>query len=149
MLYSSAFLRRTQQAAKSDPHLAEFLRNYDASVFDWGDDPAFYSAQHRFGDVRNASWGVFVDRMSGGCSSLVTSLFSLRPGAAGPTAKAAARIFCFMKTPASRGPVLVSGQNEPGTVAPRLPRIRPCVPFFHKKESRHPRTVPKTQLSSR
>src|SRR5690242_17635413 len=51
-------LRKTQEAAKSDEHLAEFLRIYDDSVFDWGDDPSFYSAQVRFGDVRKASWGV-------------------------------------------------------------------------------------------
>jgi hypothetical protein len=37
-----------------------FLDSYfkKDSYLDWGDDPSFFSAQHRLGDVNAASWGV-------------------------------------------------------------------------------------------
>jgi len=51
-------LRQTRAAAKQDPLLRAFLEDYDASYYDWGDDPSFFAAQHLLGDVRNATWGV-------------------------------------------------------------------------------------------
>jgi hypothetical protein len=51
-------LRGTREAAKSDPLLRKFLKEYDRSYYDWGDDPSFFAAQHLLGDVRKASWGV-------------------------------------------------------------------------------------------
>src|SRR6266849_6163783 len=50
--------RQTNAAAKQDPLLRTFLEGYDHSYYDWGDDPSFFAAQHRLGDVRRASWGV-------------------------------------------------------------------------------------------
>ena len=49
---------QTEAAATRDPLLQAFLERYDKSYYDWGDDPSFFSAQHRLGDVRKASWGV-------------------------------------------------------------------------------------------
>lgn len=51
---------QTALAAERDPMLAEFLRNYltDDSFYDWGDDPAFFSATHRLGTPAGATWGV-------------------------------------------------------------------------------------------
>jgi hypothetical protein len=54
----SVDLRKTREAAASDPLLARFLDEYAGSFFDWGDDPSFFCASHRLGDVRRASWGV-------------------------------------------------------------------------------------------
>jgi hypothetical protein len=48
----------TCTAAKEDPLLRKFLKEYDGSYYDWGDDPSFFAAQHLLGDVRRASWGV-------------------------------------------------------------------------------------------
>ena len=53
-----ADLKRTEQAAAKDPLLRKFLEGYEASCFDWGDDPSFFAAKYRLGDVRRASWGV-------------------------------------------------------------------------------------------
>jgi hypothetical protein len=55
-----AEMRRTREAAARDPLLRDFLDAYarGASYLDWGDDPAFFSAKQRLGDVRAASWGV-------------------------------------------------------------------------------------------
>jgi len=50
--------KRTVEVAESDPRLADFIRLYLDSYFDWGDDPSFYSAQTWLGDVNSASWGV-------------------------------------------------------------------------------------------
>ena len=50
--------RQTEEAAKRDPLLRSFLEIYDRSYYDWGDDPSFFAAQNRLGDVRKASWGV-------------------------------------------------------------------------------------------
>src|SRR3990167_4127236 len=53
-------IRRTRAAATQDTLLAQFLDAYlgRQSYLDWGDDPAFFSAKHRLGDIRSASWGV-------------------------------------------------------------------------------------------
>ena len=50
--------RQTEEAAKRDPLLRSFLEIYDRSYYDRGDDPSFFAAQNRLGDVRKASWGV-------------------------------------------------------------------------------------------
>lgn len=50
--------RGTREAAKSDPLLRKFLKEYDRNYYDWGDDPSFFAAQHMLGDVRKPSWGV-------------------------------------------------------------------------------------------
>jgi len=50
--------RETKRAADTDPLLAKFLSAYKESFWDWGDDPSFFAAEHRLGDVRRASWGV-------------------------------------------------------------------------------------------
>jgi len=55
---SRAQRRKTEEAAKDDPLLRDFLIQYDQSYFDWGDDPSFYSAFHRLGTINKASWGV-------------------------------------------------------------------------------------------
>src|ERR1700682_2903329 len=49
---------QTDAAAKQDPLLRAFLKNYDDSYYDWGDDPSFFAAQHVLRDVRKASWGM-------------------------------------------------------------------------------------------
>jgi hypothetical protein len=49
---------RTSEAARSDPLLRRFLDGYPEHFYDWGDDPGFFAAEQRFGDVRRASWGV-------------------------------------------------------------------------------------------
>jgi hypothetical protein len=41
-----------------DPLLRRFLDEYEDSYFDWGDDPSFFCALRRLGDVNKASWGV-------------------------------------------------------------------------------------------
>jgi hypothetical protein len=53
-------LMRTEKAAETDPVLGRFLDSYfsDKCYLDWGDDPAFFSAQYHLGDNRMASWGV-------------------------------------------------------------------------------------------
>jgi hypothetical protein len=51
-------LRRTAEAAQSDPLLRRFLDRYGESFYDWGDDPGFFAAEEHFRDVRRASWGV-------------------------------------------------------------------------------------------
>lgn len=53
-------IEQTRIAATADPLLARFLEEYSeaACYWDWGDDPSFFSALHRLGDVRAASWGV-------------------------------------------------------------------------------------------
>jgi hypothetical protein len=58
MTPSPRALRQTRAAAKHDRLLHDFLENYDASYYDWGDDPSFFAAHHLLGDVRKASWGV-------------------------------------------------------------------------------------------
>lgn len=50
--------KKTEAAAKKDTLLRTFLDKYDDSYYDWGDDPSFFAAEHLFGDVRKASWGV-------------------------------------------------------------------------------------------
>jgi hypothetical protein len=49
---------RTESIAASNPILGCFLKRYDQSFLDWGDDPAFFAAEQILGDVRRASWGV-------------------------------------------------------------------------------------------
>jgi hypothetical protein len=44
--------------AHTDPLLSRFLHGYRENFWDWGDDPSFFAAEHRLGDVRRASWGV-------------------------------------------------------------------------------------------
>lgn len=51
-------LRRTREAAEQDPLLRRFLKEYDRTYYDWGDDPSFFAAEHLLSDVRMASWGV-------------------------------------------------------------------------------------------
>jgi hypothetical protein len=53
-------MRHTRLAATQDPLLRKFLDAYpgQTSYLDWGDDAAFFSAKHRLGDIRAASWGV-------------------------------------------------------------------------------------------
>jgi len=51
-------LSETRKAGKDDPLIGRFLSEYDDGHFDWGDDPAFFAAKHRLGDVCKASWGV-------------------------------------------------------------------------------------------
>ena len=50
----------TEEAARADPLLKTFLNQYfnPDCLFDWGDDPAFFAAQHLLGNERAASWGV-------------------------------------------------------------------------------------------
>jgi hypothetical protein len=48
----------TEPIAVEDPLLRDFLAGYEESFWDWGDDPAFFSAARRLGDERRASWGV-------------------------------------------------------------------------------------------
>jgi hypothetical protein len=57
---SAAEMRHTRLAATQDPLLRKFLDAYpgQTSYLDWGDDAAFFSAKHRLGDIRAASWGV-------------------------------------------------------------------------------------------
>jgi len=55
---SSRRLEQMSAAAKHDPLLRAFLKGYRRSYYDWGDDPSFFAAQRRLGDVRKASWGV-------------------------------------------------------------------------------------------
>jgi hypothetical protein len=55
---SASEWRKTRAAAKGDPLLDAFLKGYDQSYYDWGDDPGFFAAHHLLGDVRRASWGV-------------------------------------------------------------------------------------------
>ncbi len=50
--------RRTEADAAQDPFLRAFLKDYDESYYDWGDDPSFFSARSFLGDVNRASWGV-------------------------------------------------------------------------------------------
>ena len=50
--------RATEAEARSDARLTRFLRDYQRSFFDWGDDPGFSSALDIFADARAASWGV-------------------------------------------------------------------------------------------
>jgi hypothetical protein len=50
--------RLTKPLAESDPLLSRFLNGYRENFWDWGDDPSFFAAEHRLGDVRRASWGV-------------------------------------------------------------------------------------------
>ena len=50
--------RLTKPLADSDPLLSRFLNGYRENFWDWGDDPSFFAAEHRLGDVRRASWGV-------------------------------------------------------------------------------------------
>ena len=50
--------RQTWAAARRDPLVRAFLKGYDDSYYDRGDDPSFFAAQHLLGDVRKASWGV-------------------------------------------------------------------------------------------
>jgi hypothetical protein len=38
--------------------LEQFLDAYPGSFLDWGDDPAFFSADRLLGDIHRASWGV-------------------------------------------------------------------------------------------
>lgn len=51
-------LRKTASGTPDDPLLREFLDEYEDSYFDWGDDPSFFCALRRLGDVNKASWGV-------------------------------------------------------------------------------------------
>jgi hypothetical protein len=57
---SAGDIRRTRLAGAADPLVGTFFESYaaDTSYLDWGDDPSFFSAQHRLGDIRSASWGV-------------------------------------------------------------------------------------------
>lgn len=48
----------TKDAADRDRALKKFLDGYEASYYDWGDDPSFFAATEMLGDVRRASWGV-------------------------------------------------------------------------------------------
>jgi hypothetical protein len=50
--------RLTKTLADTDPLLSKFLNGYGENFWDWGDDPSFFAAEHRLGDVRRASWGV-------------------------------------------------------------------------------------------
>jgi len=50
--------RLTETLAHTDPLLSRFLHGYRENFWDWGDDPSFFAAEHRLGDVRRASWGV-------------------------------------------------------------------------------------------
>lgn len=50
--------RLTKPLADNDPLLSRFLNGYRENFWDWGDDPSFFAAEHRLGDVRRASWGV-------------------------------------------------------------------------------------------
>ena len=45
---------------QADNHsvLKKYLKSYEQSFYDWGDDPAFFAAQEFLGDVRKVSWGV-------------------------------------------------------------------------------------------
>lgn len=54
----ASHVRKT--AASGHPVVAQFLDRYleSESYLDWGDDPAFFSAQHFLGDLRLATWGV-------------------------------------------------------------------------------------------
>ncbi|MGH9606328.1 MAG: hypothetical protein ACRD3N_11595 [Terracidiphilus sp.] len=45
-------------ASKGDDLLAKFLKEYQSSFYDWGDDPSFFAAKHMLHDVRSATWGV-------------------------------------------------------------------------------------------
>jgi hypothetical protein len=53
-------LQQVKTAATSQPLLQTFLSRYGQPncFYDWGDDPAFFSATELFGDPRYASWGV-------------------------------------------------------------------------------------------
>jgi len=51
-------LVETCTAAKEDPLLRKFLKEFDRGYYDWGDDPSFFAAQHLLGDARGPSWGV-------------------------------------------------------------------------------------------
>lgn len=57
---SAKDFERTRLAGVKDPFVKRFLDIYynDTSYFDWGDDPSFFAAHYRLGDVRLASWGV-------------------------------------------------------------------------------------------
>lgn len=48
----------TAPLAADDPLLQHFLDGYSESFWDWGDDPAFFAAEHMLCDVGRASWGV-------------------------------------------------------------------------------------------
>ncbi|MHB8544257.1 MAG: ISAzo13-like element transposase-related protein, partial [Leptospirales bacterium] len=50
--------KNTEEANRSDPYINEFLDSYEASFFDWGDDPGFFSANKQLNTPCLASWGV-------------------------------------------------------------------------------------------
>lgn len=53
-------LAGTDAAAKADPLLRKFLKQYgaDDSFLDWGDDPSFFAASEVLHTANAASWGV-------------------------------------------------------------------------------------------
>jgi hypothetical protein len=53
-------IKRTQQVAEKSPLVQKFLDEYPKPncFFDWGDDPAFFSANELLGDFRYATWGI-------------------------------------------------------------------------------------------
>ncbi len=57
---SNADMVKTQKTAEKQPLLRKFLDDYSQPncFYDWGDDPAFFSAKELLGDFRFATWGV-------------------------------------------------------------------------------------------
>lgn len=55
-----AVLQEVGEAAKSNPMIAQLLGHYESgqTVYDWGDDPSFFSAECEQGSAAYAAWGV-------------------------------------------------------------------------------------------
>ncbi len=61
LIPNNADIKRTIEIAdKKKPAVHMFLAAYnkDSCFYDWGDDPAFFSAKEYFGDWQHATWGI-------------------------------------------------------------------------------------------